>query len=232
MNVLAIGAHPDDIELGCGGALLAHRRAGDTITLLVMTSGELGSQGDAPRVLEQEESADLLHATLRWGGFEDGLVPEDRHSVSLIESVAQSSQTDMIYTHALGDTHQDHRATHGATLAAARRASRVLCYESPSTTSFTPNLYVDLDDRLEDKLELLRSHISQVLRNGPVDLDAVEAQARFRGFQARRHHAEAFETHRFVWTPLPADQTGSAAGLIGEQAHRPGPEDADGPTPR
>ena len=72
MRVLAVGAHPDDIELGCGGALLAHRARGDEITLLVMTTGEEGPQDARSRIREQEDAAALLGATLLWGGFPDG----------------------------------------------------------------------------------------------------------------------------------------------------------------
>src|SRR5690348_4586218 len=57
MNVLAIGAHPDDVELGCGGALARHVAAGDKVTFLVMTTGERGPQDSVPRVLEQEAAA-------------------------------------------------------------------------------------------------------------------------------------------------------------------------------
>ena len=65
MNVLAVGAHPDDIELGCGGALLAHAAAGDTVTMLVVTGGENGPGDDARtagRRAEQERAAALLGA--------------------------------------------------------------------------------------------------------------------------------------------------------------------------
>jgi LmbE family N-acetylglucosaminyl deacetylase len=199
MNVLAVGAHPDDIELGCGGALLAHRRAGDRIAMLVMTAGELGPKGDAPRVIEQETSAAKLGATLHWGGFEDGRVPQDSEGVAVLESLVRQLNPDVVYTHAAGDTHQDHRATHGVTIAATRRSSRVLCYEAPSTIGFVADVSIDLEGLLEEKLALLMCHRSQVERCGPVDLEAIEAQARFRGFQARARFAEAFESHRFLW---------------------------------
>jgi LmbE family N-acetylglucosaminyl deacetylase len=202
MRVLAVGAHPDDIELGCAGALALHRLAGDEITLLVMTCGEFGPQGESPREHEQQEAASILGADLIWGGFDDGCVPSDRIGVSVIETALRSSDADLVYTHAASDSHQDHRATHGATLAAARRNCRILAYETPSTTSFTPNLYIDVDKVLETKFDLLRCHMSQILRNGPVDIDALEAQARFRGYQAKARHAEGFEAHRFLWSPI------------------------------
>jgi LmbE family N-acetylglucosaminyl deacetylase len=197
MRVVAIGAHPDDIELGCGGTLLAHRAAGDDVTMLVMTAGDIGPQGTVDRRQEQAEAAALLGARLVWGGFDDGAVPDGVDAVSVIQRVV--ADADVVYTHSVHDTHQDHRATARASFAAARRVARVLSYESPSSVDFEPALFFDVDGHVEHKLELVRAHLSQVLGCGLVDLEAVEAQARFRGFQARAQHAEAFEVHRFLW---------------------------------
>jgi LmbE family N-acetylglucosaminyl deacetylase len=191
VNVLAIGAHPDDIELGCGATLLAHRERGDRLTLLVMT-------GRGRRIREQEEAADLLGAQLVWGGFEDGSVPEGKAAIDVVERALAGAPADVVYTHSPRDTHQDHRATAAASLAAARKLSRVLLYESPTCQGFAPTVYVDVAGQVEAKLDLVRAHMSQVLKNGIVDLEAIEAQARYRGFQARVRWAEAFETERLV----------------------------------
>lgn len=215
MRVLAVGAHPDDIELGCGATLAAHRARGDEIGLLIMTTGEQGPQASRSRVHEQEEAAALLGARLFWGAFEDGAVPETRAAVEMIEGVALELGAQTIYTHAPRDTHQDHRATALATAAAARRSQRVLCYESPSSTAFAPTVYVDVAPHLETKFALVRAHLSQVLKNGLVDLEAVEAQARHRGFMARLRLAEAFETDRFVWELEPAAAEAPAVHVVG-----------------
>lgn len=199
MHVLAIGAHPDDIELGCGGSLLVHRRRGDAVTMLVMTTGTAGPGPTPVRLQEQEDAAALVGAGLEWGGFSDGDVPEGRAAIEVIERVIQATGAEVCYTHAPGDTHQDHRATSFATVAASRRLSRLLFYEAPSTREFVPNVYVDIDGLVEEKLDLIRVHLTQVLDSGLVDLEAVEAQARYRGFQARVRQAEAFETPRFLW---------------------------------
>ena len=199
MNVLAVGAHPDDIEIGCGGTLLAHRRHGDRVTMLVMTTGERGPQAARSRIAEQQDAAQMLDADLVWGGFDDGAVPDGRAAIDLIQDVVRQHDCDVVYSHGRNDTHQDHRATASATLAACRRAQRVLLYESPTSFGFTPSVFVDIDDVVEAKAELIRSHMSQVLKNGLVDLEAVEGQARYRGFQARLRRAEAFEVDRFVW---------------------------------
>ncbi len=199
MNILAIGAHPDDVELGCGGALLRHVAQGDAVSILVMTTGQRGTVGDTSRVHEQQDAARVLGVRLLWGGFEDGSVPAGPEAITVIDRAVEESQAQVMYTHAASDTHQDHRSTAIASQAAARRIGSVLCYETPSSQSFEPNVFIEIDDVLDAKLAALRAHWSQVLRPGPVDLEAIAAQARFRGFQGRVQHAEAFESNRFVW---------------------------------
>jgi LmbE family N-acetylglucosaminyl deacetylase len=219
MRVLAVGAHPDDIELGCGGALLAHRARGDEVTLLVMTTGEEGPQDARSRIREQEDAAELLGATLLWGGFRDGAVPMERAAVNVVQDAMEASGADVVYGHAPRDTHQDHRATSAAVLAATRRARRVLLFESPTSTTFEPVVYVDVAAFVEAKLDLLRAHMSQVLKNGLVDLEALEAQARYHGFRARIRHAEAYESERFLWELTAAEPAAAAPGL-GEHSAR------------
>jgi LmbE family N-acetylglucosaminyl deacetylase len=82
MRVLAVGAHPDDIELRCGATFLAHQARGDEVTLLVMTTGERGRQDARSRIGEQEDAAAILGASLTRGGFEDGNVPEGRDAIA------------------------------------------------------------------------------------------------------------------------------------------------------
>jgi LmbE family N-acetylglucosaminyl deacetylase len=199
LRVLAVGAHPDDIEIGCGATLLAHRLRGDDVTLLVMTTGEQGPQHASSRMQEQQDAADLLGAIVRWGGFPDGEVPTGRAAVEAVQAALDESRADIVYSHTPYDTHQDHRATATAVLAATRRLPRVLQYESPTSVGFDPNVFVDVAGLVERKLDLIRAHMSQVLKNGLVDLEALEAQSRCRGFQSRIRHAEAFQTDRFLW---------------------------------
>jgi LmbE family N-acetylglucosaminyl deacetylase len=125
----------------------------------------------------------------------------------VIEEALEACGADIVYTHSSGDSHQDHRATAAASLSACRRAQRILCYETPTSLNFAPTVFVDAEGLVEGKLQLLRAHLSQVLKNGLVDLEAVEAQARYRGFQARLRHAEAFEASRLVWDVASATTT-------------------------
>jgi LmbE family N-acetylglucosaminyl deacetylase len=199
VKVLAIGAHPDDIELGCAGALLRHVAAGDEVTMLVMTPGEMGPQGLTSRVREQEAAAAVIGANLIWGTFEDGRIPQGRDAVSLVDEVVARTGADVIYAHAPNDTHQDHVSTSLAALASGRRTARVLFYQSPSTTSFDPTVFVDVERTLAGKLASLQAHWSQVMQCPMVDLEAIEVGARYWGGRAKISYAEAFESPRFVW---------------------------------
>jgi LmbE family N-acetylglucosaminyl deacetylase len=208
-SVLAIGAHPDDIELGCGATLLAHTAAGDTVTMLVMTGGENGPGTPDNRAREQATAATTLGATLRWGGLRDCTLTPDAATVALIETTLTDTAADLVYVHAPDDSHQDHRAVTAATLAAARRLPRVLHYQSPSTLTFTPTVFIDVTAHLTGKLTALAAHTSQVQASAMVEPDAVLASARHWGAHARIGYAEAFTPTRLVLdlTPTPPRRT-------------------------
>ena len=203
-SVLAVGAHPDDIELGCGGALLMHKAAGDRVTMLIMTDGTRGP-GDtyelaATRRAEQEEASRLLGAEVRWGGFRDGTLSHDIVSISSIERTMHDVGADIVYVHYPDDSHQDHRAAARSTLSAARHIGHVLHYQSPSTLeSFTPYVFVDINGFLDKKVAAIAKHASQVGLSSMVDLDWVQAAARYWGGRARVPYAEAFSPARMLF---------------------------------
>jgi LmbE family N-acetylglucosaminyl deacetylase len=218
-SVLAVGSHPDDIELGCGGALVAHAAAGDRITMLVMTGGENGPGPEelvASRRAEQEEAARIIGARLRWGGLTDCTVQPDSATIGVIEAAIVEAQADVVYVHAPEDSHQDHRATCAATLSAARRLSRVLHYQSPSTLTFAPSVFVDVTAYLSGKLAALKAHATQVEMSAMVEPDAVVAAARYWGAHARVGYAEAFAPTRMVLdlVPSPRQVLADLAGAI------------------
>jgi LmbE family N-acetylglucosaminyl deacetylase len=204
MKVLAVGAHHDDIELGCAGALMRHVAAGDEVTMLVMTSGDRGPQGARSRVSEQKEAARIIGAQLLWGHFDDGAIPLGRESVAVVDAAVRDLHADVVYVHAPQDSHQDHVATSLAAAAAGRRTARILYYQSPSTTVFAPTVFIDVEDTVHGKIDSLRAHWSQVTQCQFVDLEAVEAGCRYWGSRARISYAEPFETPRFVWEISPS----------------------------
>ncbi|BCY12015.1 hypothetical protein L3i22_071030 [Actinoplanes sp. L3-i22] len=204
-SVLAIGAHPDDIELGVGGTLAAHRAAGDAVTMLVVTGGQNGPGEVTGRRAEAEAAARNLDCRLLWGRLRDCAVVADADTIMVIENAIRETEADVVYVHAPDDSHQDHRAVAAATLSAARHSRRVLHYRSPSTIKFEPSLYVDISAHLDRKLAALACHRSQVENSAMVDPEVVAASARHFGAQARVRFAEAFVPSRFVWdlAPLP-----------------------------
>lgn len=193
-NVLAIGAHPDDIELGCGGTLAKHNAQGDSVTLLVVTKGEAGPGDVSARVQEMDRSGSVLGADrVVWGDHPDGLVSTDELGlVHLIEQTIHTHGIDRVYTHSQADSHQDHRAVALATLGAARLTRCVLAYDSPSSLGFTPSVFVDITGYLDKKLQALSEHDSQIANSAMASQMLVTTNAGYRGFQARVEAAEGF----------------------------------------
>ncbi len=199
VNILAIGAHPDDIEYGCGGSLLKYARSGHKIFLYVATHGSVGGTGDV-RATEMEASAEALGAEdLFWGGYADTQVPLSQDLISEIEEIIDRIKPRFIFTHWRDDTHQDHRNLTACTLSATRYIPNFLFYEGPTSHGFTPNVFVDINDVLEDKAGLLRLHASQITKTHIEDtsiIDMAMSNATFRGIQARVRHAEGFTSQR------------------------------------
>lgn len=198
-KILAIGAHPDDIEFGCGGTLLLLASRKYEIHLLILSTGEVGERG-IERKSEQMESAEILSAKVHWGGFSDTRIPVDRTSIEVIEKIVDEVSPDLIFSHYGDDTHQDHRAVAQATLSATRYIRNVLFYEVPTTQNFNPTVYVDIESVFDGKENLLRAHSSQVLATRIANLSILEtaqSTAYFRGYQGRVKYAEGFCPARF-----------------------------------
>jgi len=160
-RVLAIGAHPDDVEIGVGGTLAAHRAAGDEVAILTMSRGSRGGDADG-RQGEALASADLLGARLFLQDLVDTEIDEGGPTVRLMEAAVAEIQPTIVYTHSIHDRHQDHRAVHAAAMVASRKAGTVACYQSPSSTiDFRPTRFVTIDRFLERKLELIACFASQ-----------------------------------------------------------------------
>ncbi len=196
MRILAIGAHPDDIEVGCAGTLKKYADNGHEVYMLVMTMGELGGDSQV-RKDEQKQAAEILKVKdLIWGGYRDTqLSPQMNQIVYDIEVLLKKIRPDFTLVHYEDDTHQDHRALHKATVSATRYIKNVLFYEGPTTQNFSPTVFVDIRETLAAKVETLTAHNSQVMKTNIEGLsinDAVRATAVFRGIQGRVQFAEAF----------------------------------------
>jgi LmbE family N-acetylglucosaminyl deacetylase len=201
-SILAVGAHPDDVELGCAGTLALHKLRGDKVYLLVLTKGEASGSPEL-RTNECRRSAEILGVDgLFFGDIADTKVNDGRETIDAIEKVVQEVTPDIIYAPTIKDTHQDHRNAGRATLSACRRCKIILLYEGASTQrDFTPQVFVDVRNTFELKMEMTRVFGSQVRNHGvyTVAMKAIEGLAKFRGYQAGVDLAEAFEVGKFIF---------------------------------
>ena len=212
MRVLAIGAHPDDIELGCGGTLALFNNRGHEIYALVLTRGE--ASGDPLlRQRECENAAETIGMKeLFFGDLNDTKITEGIDTIMIIENILGKVVPDIVFSHSPKDGHQDHRNCGLASLSAARNCQRVLLYESPAALrDFCPQVFVDITSTFHIKRRALSYFYSQSSkpfldinnsqgenRKFPNLLNVTEGQARFRGFQAGTLLAEAFEVGKFI----------------------------------
>jgi len=200
MNILAIGPHPDDIEIGCSGTLIKYAQRGHGVFLLIITRGEKGGEAET-RYDEQIKAAEIMGAKdVFWGGFTDTeLLDKGNEIIQLTELYIKKIQPNFIFVNFFEDSHQDHRTVNRSVLSAARYVRNVMFYEVPTTNNFTPNIFVDIGSVFELKLEALKAHSSQVMKTNIPDLsiiDIARSSAHFRGVQGRIPLAEGFISER------------------------------------
>ncbi len=208
MNVMAIGAHPDDIEFGCGGTLINHKDNGDVVIYVCMTDTESvdATQGKIIRTQDELKSetqcaADVLGVDkVFYLPFKDLHVPFSFDSVSQLETIIKQYNIDTIYTHWSGDSNQDHISTFKTTMAAARYVPNVYCYEQipiprQSENPMNINYFVDIDTTFDQKIVSAECHKSQFEKYEKVGFDVtknLKLMAQYRGIQANCEYAEGF----------------------------------------
>lgn len=220
MKLLAIVAHPDDADIFCGGTLAKHADRGDDVTVAYMTRGEYGgfdtteAEVAATRRVEAENAAETLGAEARFLDFEDGRVTYSLENRLRIVDVLREERPNVVLTHFRDDMHPDHQATSRLVTDAYYMASLPLLetdapphdpdnvyYFGKSTSSFTPEFFVDIGEYEAQKEEAIERHESQVAwlqEHGGIDaefdnlLDAVRAEARVLGRQTGTSFAEGY----------------------------------------
>ena len=203
MNILAIGAHPDDIELGCGGLLLkASRQDRHNIFMYTLTRG--GASGNPEeRTNELIESARFIGAKRLWiDTFEDTKLSLSSDLINHIEFFIKKADPDIVLTHFLGDTHHDHRAIAASTMEAGRFVPNILAYEIPVTREFKPQVYYDISDVIDGKIELINIFLSQRSKSF-LQSNAIRGLAQYRALQSRFDNSvscvEAFEVQKLFF---------------------------------
>ncbi|NNF28975.1 MAG: response regulator [Gemmatimonadetes bacterium] len=174
-RVVALGAEPGDIELGCGGVLCGHRRHGQDVVLVV-----LQDEGDGASDRALHAAADLLGARVHhWpasGPHDDPEVPEE-----LLSLLAEPG-TDTLYVPSVHDGTERRQAAHRIGLGSAPSVHNLYCYQTPSsTTDFHPSLFVDIGDYVDDKLALVSGYQGPEPLNAPFETEMVRSTARYWG---------------------------------------------------
>jgi LmbE family N-acetylglucosaminyl deacetylase/CheY-like chemotaxis protein len=201
-NILFIGAHPDDIELGCGGTLVKHIQNGDNVYAMIFTNGEKGMRDTEPEIDRQNETlqaltiAGLSPQNIFFLQYPDTELWQIRQEVmNTIAKFCEAFQIQLIYTHSNKAQHQDHVTIYEETMRGARKVFGIMAYESHGATnpSFSPNLFVDITDVIDKKIAMLNCHQSQISKSY-FKVESVIALAQFRSSQSEEfHYAEAFE---------------------------------------
>lgn len=194
-TILAVGAHPDDVEIGCGGTLALHASRGDRVIILTLSSGSRAGDPQQRRE-ESRAAAARLGAELVIGSLPDTKMSDGPETIDMISKAIAQYDPSVVYVHSSADRHQDHRAVHRATMVAARSVPSVYCYQSPSTTvEFSPRRFVSIDGHLGEKQELIGFYASQTAKDYLCPR-LIEATARYWGRFVGETAVEPFETVR------------------------------------
>lgn len=195
--ILAIGAHPDDVEIGCGAAMARHKAEGDTINIVTLSLGESGGDPQI-RKRESEHAAEIQGAKLFLGSFKDTHISGGVETIKFIERVVEQVRPTHVYTHSIFDTHRDHRNVHHAVVSACRSVPNVFCFQSPSSTvEFKPNLFIEIFEKdLQQKLKAVAAFESQASIRPYMKEDMLKATVRYWGRYCHYALAEPIEVLR------------------------------------
>lgn len=110
LDILAIGAHPDDVEMSCGATLAKEIEAGKKVGILDLTAGELGTRGNADlRAVEAAKAAEILGVSVRHNlGLADGFFENNKAAQLAVIQILRKYQPDIVFCNAVDDRHIDH----------------------------------------------------------------------------------------------------------------------------
>ena len=222
MNVLAIGCHPDDMEISCSGTLAKCVKRGDKVTVCHVANGNMGHE-----IIKPDELRDMRAAEAQKAGSLAGievvtldigdLLPNgsDIKQRDMVVELIRRVQPDFIITHGPTDYMPDHREVSKLVFDASFAASvpqygnggkaavtPIYYMDNLAGMNFNPTEYVDITDEIDLKIEMLECHVSQLkwMRDHDhIDFaEFVRTCSRFRGLQSNVQYAEAF-TQEMVW---------------------------------
>jgi len=220
-KLLVIAPHSDDEVLGCGGLISKIKKSGGKVYVLIFN---LGFEKDDTKE-SQEKRKNEVKAAMEYLNVDNYEIvhnqPDNNRDLdtkplhSLIEVIESTSSVSlekiaptMVAIPTIFSHHQDHVHVHHACIAALRPISTpvsniVLSYEAPEHSRwsasgiFEPNLFIEIEDVIDKKIEAFLKYNSQV-RPGGRDADSIKNQAKYRGQEVGKNLCEAFYVHRFI----------------------------------
>jgi len=208
MNILAIGAHFDDVELGCGGALAKHAQNGDSVYVYVATVSGFNNQYNES-IRSNEIALEEAQAAMRVLGVKELICGKfktlnvefvDDLNIEILK-IVEDKKIDKVYAHWIGDIHHDHQAVAKASLHSCRHVPRLLMYRSNwyhSTMEFRGNFYIDITLQWDFKERAIQAHASEMSRTGSKWIDFFKNEARNAGQRIGVDYAEIYEVVKWL----------------------------------
>ncbi len=213
MSVLFIGAHPDDIELGCGGSICHFLDKDYEVYCFHLTNG-VYTDIKGNQVRKFEEILNTSQKSLGSLGVKEENIyfsetpatelKENKETISVLQKCIIDKNVDMIFTHSHPDTyHQDHRAAHNISMASARRyINNIFLFEIIFNFAgglMIPNYYIDISKYVEKKSKALRFHKTEYEKyTGEKWIESITSLAKYRGIQVDVDYAEAFHVMKYL----------------------------------
>ena len=191
-TVVAVGASPGDLEMGCGGVLCQHRADGYSIAIVNLAGGGDPHSGLAERA---RSAADLLDAQMNNIGEETRHIVDLGEATSTLQQVIETSRPSVLYVPTASSGQPSSVESHRIALALAPGVPEVRAFQDPAATvDFEPQFFVDLVPQMEQKLELVGLYGNLGLEN--VNPELARATARYWGRFADAAEVEPFEVIR------------------------------------
>ena len=213
-KILVIAPHPDDETLGCGGTLLRHKNSGDKIYWMIVTNIQTKNGWTEEEVQKRQKE---IHQVAEMYGFEKifkldlpttmlDTVPY-KDLIAKISVIIQEVRPSIVYLPNRSDVHTDHQVTFRAAISCCKNfrapfIRKMLMYECLSETEFAPvlrenafipNVFVDISEFLNRKLEIFKIYDSEVMKSPfPRSIETVTSLAQYRGSRISKKYAEAF----------------------------------------
>ena len=220
LDILVFGAHPDDVELGCGGTLIKEIKAGKKVGIIDLTRGELGTRGTVDtRNSETKLASEIMGVIVRENmDFKDGFFKDDEvHKLALIKKI-RKYKPEIVITNAVSDRHPDHGRGAEITVDACFLAGlekietgqkiwrpRAI-YHYIQFNYLTPDVVVDISAEIEVKLKAVKAYSTQFFNPESNEnetiissqgfLESISYRAQDLGRQSNCEYAEGFLAHQ------------------------------------